>query len=181
MLSSCSTRSCFLETSEHQSGRETHTIIAKEFVITSDTITINTGEAPHFIDITETVQEVIEREGIIIGSALVYSKHTTAAVVINEHEPLLLEDIADLLGELIPHTSTASYRHDDFGIRTVNMTPEEKENAHAHCRHLFMGCTVQVPIRAARLDLGRWQRVFLVELDCPRPRQIVIQLTGVQG
>ena len=124
MFSPCSTRSCFLETSEHQSNRETHTIVAKEFVITSETITINTGEAPHFIDLTDTVQEVIAREGIIIGSALIYSKHTTAAVVLNEHEPLLLEDISDMLTHLIPHTSMMNYRHDNFEVRTVNMTPE---------------------------------------------------------
>jgi secondary thiamine-phosphate synthase enzyme len=177
----CSTRSCFFETSEHQVERETHILVAREFVLTSETITINTGEAPHFIDLTDTVQEIITRQGIIAGSALVFSKHTTAAIVLNEHEPLLLEDISDLLTRLIPHTDSMTYRHDDFEVRTVNMTIDEKENGHAHCRHLFLGGNIQVPIRAGRLDLGRWQRIFLVELDRPRTRQVVVQLTGVLG
>lgn len=174
-------RSYLLEDYEHQEKKEVHVVTAREFVIVSETITINTGEAPQFIDVTDEVQQLIQRQGIIVGSALIFSKHTTAAIIINEHEPLLLEDISDLLTELIPHTNSSSYRHDDFDIRTVNMTPEEKENAHAHCRHLFLGGSVQVPIQAGRLDLGRWQRLFLVELDCPRPREIVIQATGIQG
>jgi secondary thiamine-phosphate synthase enzyme len=181
MFYPCTTRSCLLESSRHPHTRETHVMTARELAIISETITVDTGDAPHFIDITEAVQEVVERHALIMGSALIFSKHTTAAIVANEHEPLLLEDIADLLTELIPHTTMGNYRHDNFAVRTVNMTPDEKENAHSHCRHLFMGSDVQVPIRAGRLDLGRWQCLFLVELDRPRTRQVVIQLMGMRG
>ncbi len=176
-----STRSAILGETIQHAERNVHTVTAKEIVISSETITIHTGDAPHFIDVTDTVQQIIQRQGIIMGSALLFSKHTTAAVVANEHEPLLLEDMADLFTRLIPHTDEGSYRHDDFSIRTVNMTPEEKENAHAHCRHLFLGSSVQVPIRAGSLDLGRWQRLFFIELDRPRCRQMVVQLTGIMG
>jgi secondary thiamine-phosphate synthase enzyme len=174
-------RSCYLQDEHHLYTRETHSLAVKEWSIVSETITINTPEAPHFIDLTEIVQDVIVRESIVIGTALIFSKHTTAAVVVNEHEPLLLEDISDLLERLVPHTMTANYRHDDMDIRTVNLVENEPLNGHAHCQHLFLGASLQIPIKAGRLDLGQWQRVFLVELDRPRPRQVVIQLTGVQG
>jgi len=172
------TRSCSLETTDHWRSRETQVVVAGELVFANETITVTTPDAPHFIDITETVQEVITRVGITIGSALVFSKHTTAAIVINEHEPLLLEDITDLLARLAP--PAAGYRHDDMRIRTVNLTPDEPENGHAHCQHLFLGPSAQLPITDGQLDLGQWQRVFLVELDRPRPRQVVVQLTGAR-
>ncbi len=181
MLPSSSTRSCCLQEAEHTVSHETHVLRAREWVISSETLTVQTAEAPHFIDLTETVQDLIARVGIISGSVLLFSKHTTAAVVVNEHEPLLLEDITDLLTRLVPHTNSAHYRHDDMSIRTVNLVPDEPQNAHAHCQHLFLGASIQVPIKAGRLDLGRWQRIFLVELDRPRSRQVVLQLSGIQG
>jgi secondary thiamine-phosphate synthase enzyme len=181
MISPCLSHSCILEDADHLNSRETHSLVAREWVITHETLTIQTADAPHFIDLTDTVQEAIEREGIVMGSALVYSKHTTAAVVVNEHEPLLLEDIIDLLMRLVPHTDSIRYRHDDMRIRTVNLVENEPFNGHAHCQHLFLGPSMHIPIKAGRLDLGQWQRIFLVELDRPRPRQVVVQLTGIQG
>src|SRR5205814_3952767 len=70
MFYPCTTRSCLLETSRHPHTRETHVVTAREFVVISETLTIETGEAPHFIDITESRQEIIECNGLIMGSAL---------------------------------------------------------------------------------------------------------------
>jgi secondary thiamine-phosphate synthase enzyme len=181
MISSSDRRSCLLKDSDHQYASETHSFVAREWIVVNETITISTREAPHFIDLTEAVQDIIQREGIVIGSALIFSKHTTAAVVVNEHEPLLLEDISELLTRLIPHTEIANYRHDDMRIRTVNLVEDEPFNGHAHCQHLLLGSSIQIPIKAQQLDLGQWQRLFLVELDRPRSRQVVIQLSGIQG
>ena len=50
--------------------------------------------AAEFIDITAEVQEFLEETGISEGSVLVFSRHTTAGIEINEHEPLLLRDMA---------------------------------------------------------------------------------------
>lgn len=181
MISPSRPRSCSLKDADHRYTSETHSFVAREWIIVNETITIATGDAPHFIDLTEAVQDIIQRAGMVIGSALIFSKHTTAAVVVNEHEPLLLEDISELLTRLIPHTEIVNYRHDDMRIRTVNLVEDEPLNGHAHCRHLLLGSSIQLPIKAQRLDLGQWQRLFLVELDRPRSRQVVIQLSGIQG
>ena len=66
-------------------------------------------------------------------------------------------------------------------LRTVNLTPDEAKNGHAHCQHLFLGTSIQFPIIEGRLDLGQWQHIFLVELDCPRTRQVVIQVSGIRS
>ena len=36
-------------------------------------------------------------------------------------------------------------------------------------------------VAEGRIDLGRWQSVFLVELDGPRKRTISVQVLGVAG
>lgn len=143
----------------------------------SESIELQTTTAPEFIDLTERVERIVRQSGVADGLAIVYSRHTTAAIVINELEPLLLEDMADFLEHLAPRA--AGYRHNDFSVRTVNMTPDESPNGHAHCLQLVLGASQTVPIQDGRLALGRWQRVFMVELDHARPRQAVVQAFGV--
>jgi len=132
--------------------------------------------APEFIDITDEVLGAVEESTVQEGAVTVFSRHTTAAVVINENEPLLLRDMARFLEGAAPRQ--ADYRHNDFVIRTANMTEDECPNGHSHCQHLFLGTSETVPIADGRPLFGRWQRVFMIELDRPRDREIVIQVQG---
>jgi secondary thiamine-phosphate synthase enzyme len=147
--------------------------------VASKTLEVFATRTPDMIDITERVTEWAETTGINHGQLVIHSLHTTAAVVVNEREPLLHEDVAQFLEELAPMTKT--YRHDDFDVRTVNMTPDERANGHAHLKHLMLGSTETLPVIRGRVTLGRWQRIFVIELDEPRPRQIVLQLLGIRG
>lgn len=144
--------------------------------IVTDCIDINTKKAPEFIDITEQVCEFVEQSKVTNGIVLVFSKHTTAAIKINENEPLLIEDMEKFLDRIASRED--EYRHNDFTIRTVNMNDDECPNGHAHCQHLLMGASETVPIVDGQLQVGTWQRIFLVELDMPRPRQVVVQILG---
>lgn len=140
---------------------------------------IQTERGPQLIDITEQVEAAVRTSGIIEGSVLIFSRHTTAAIKINEHEPLLLEDIEAFLEQLCPRNG--HFNHNDFSRRTVNMEENECPNAHSHCLHLLLNTSETVPISEGQMLLGRWQRIFLVELDSARPRQVVLQITGQQG
>ena len=137
---------------------------------------IETERAPQFVDITDEVEEAIRASGVQNGLVLIYSRHTTAAIRINENEPLLLHDLEEFLRRVAP--PDLDYRHNDFSIRTTNMTEDECPNGHAHCQHLLMGASEAVPIIAGKAQLGRWQRIFLVELDRPRAREVIIQIIG---
>jgi secondary thiamine-phosphate synthase enzyme len=70
------------------------------------------------------------------------------------------------------------YRHNDFSIRTENMNEDECPNGHSHCQHLLLSASETVPICDGRVLLGRWQSVFLIELDRPREREVIIQVVG---
>jgi len=137
---------------------------------------ITTERAPQFIDITDEVQRLVAESGVNDGTATVFCRHTTAAIRINENEPLLLTDMEEFLKRVAPRE--LYYRHNDFSIRTENMTEDECPNAHAHCQHLMLGASETIPIVDGRLTLGRWQRVFLVELDRPREREVCVQIIG---
>lgn len=148
----------------------------------SGTLTVTADRAPQFIDITPTVQDYVERSGISQGFAVVFSKHTTAAIKINEHEPELLKDMEAFLSRLSP--ADATYFHNDFNVRTVNMEEDECPNGHSHCQHLLLSTSETVPIADGQLALGVYQRIFLVELDGPplradrRPRTVSVQVFG---
>jgi thiamine phosphate synthase YjbQ (UPF0047 family) len=66
-------------------------------------------------------------------------------------------------------------------MRTVNVTDTERPNGHAHCRALLLPSSVSLNVASGRLVLGQWQRVFLVELDGPREREISALLLGEAG
>jgi secondary thiamine-phosphate synthase enzyme len=147
------------------------------FACWSESIELVTTTAPEFIDLTEHVESIVARSPVGEGLAVVFSRHTTAAITLNELEPLLLEDMAEFLDRVAPRAH--AYRHNDFDVRTVNMTPDESPNGHAHCLQLMLGTSQTIPIRDGRLSLGQWQRIFMVELDRARPREAVVQTFGM--
>ena len=149
--------------------------------ILTHSIHIDTKQAPEFIDITDKIREFVAESGIDNGVAVVYSKHTTSAIRINENEPLLLEDMADFLSRIAPREN--DYRHNDFSIRTVNMNDDECPNGHSHCQHLTLGSSESIPVIDGKMPLGEWQRIFMVELDGEKAqqvgyREVVVQLLG---
>ena len=139
-------------------------------------IRVTTGRPMEFIDLTDRIEAFAAEAGIHSGLVNVQTLHTTTAIVVNEHEPLLLGDFAALLTRTAPRD--ASYRHDDMDVRTVNLGADERPNGHAHCHALLLGSSASLNFADGRLQLGRWQRVFLVELDGPRAREVSVLVIG---
>ncbi len=140
-------------------------------------LVLETREPIQFVDITDHVADVVRTAGLREGVVTVFSRHTTAAVCIQEAEPLLIEDLRDFLERSAP--AKHHYRHNDFRVRTVHMHDDESPNGHAHCLQLMLGSSESVPVLDGELQLGTWQRIFVVELDGPRPcREVIIQALG---
>jgi secondary thiamine-phosphate synthase enzyme len=132
---------------------------------------LTTESCGQLIDITDDVLATVERSGVRHGQVLVYSPHTTCAVVINENESGFMEDFRELLDALVPREGRA-YRHDEHDC-------EEFPNGHSHVRTALLSSTSQtIPIVDTRPLLGRYQRVFFCELDRARERKVFIQVTG---
>ncbi|MBI3932825.1 MAG: YjbQ family protein [Acidobacteria bacterium] len=153
------------------------------FGIAKDLVELRTDRRRQFIDVTELVAERVRRSGVRDGVACVQTLHTTTALLVNENEPLLLEDVARLLDRLAPED--VRYAHDDLdrrrvGPRAVALPADEPENGEAHCKAVVLPASAALTIADGRLLLGRWQSVFLVELDGPRNRTLSIVVLGVR-
>src|SRR5438270_2242533 len=141
-------------------------------------VAVATTEPIQFVDVTDEVVSIVRSTGVQDGIVTIVSRHTTAAVRIQEAEPLLLEDLLSFLRRLAP--ANVHYQHNDFRIRTEHMHPDESPNGHSHCLQFLLGTSETVPVEDGELVLGEWQRIFLVELDGPRPkREVLIQTVGI--
>lgn len=138
-------------------------------------ILIRTGECLQFINITGLIADVVAGSGISSGLVNIQSQHTTTALIINEDEPLLIEDIRQMLDHYVPRDG--EYQHNDLSRRS-DVPPDEPLNGHAHCKALFLPTSVNINLAEGRLQLGRWQSIFLVELDDARERSISVMVMG---
>jgi len=139
------------------------------------TMTVRTTRGPQFVDITDRVAAIAREASLRNGFAIVFSRHTTAAIRINENEPMLIQDMEQFLERVAP--AQAYYNHNDTN-HSQEPQREGGPNGHSHCQQLLLGASEAVPIADGSLVLGQWQRLFLVELDRGREREIVVQLVG---
>lgn len=139
----------------------------------TNTICINsTDKTPELINITDEVSKQVKKSKLKNGQILIFSQHTTAAVVIQESEKGLLTDLKELLLLLAPKQK--HYRHNSSDDHQKDGAP----NGHSHCQHLLLGTSETVPLVNGKMLLGQFQKIFLVELDHKRTRNILVQITG---
>ena len=130
-------------------------------------ISVQTTAALQVVDITEDVEREVEASGVEEGVVMLRSRHTTAALTCTEGDPSIHEDCLELLREQLP--VSRGYRHSQEG----------PENAVAHLAEMMIfGESTWAPIRGGKLDLGTWQRLFLVELFEPRTRTVDVAILG---
>src|SRR5712664_3107885 len=95
-----------------------------------------------FVNITQTVEDLVAKSGVREGLCLVNAMHITASVFINDAEEGLLQDYELWLEKLAPHSPTSHYRHNRTG----------EDNADAHMKRQIMGREVVVAITKGKLD-----------------------------
>jgi len=139
-------------------------------------IEIKSTSQIEFIDITDKVEEIIGNSGVREGQVLAYSPHTSASIVINHNEPMLIQDFMRVLYRLVPMGDR--YSHDLFEIGRAK-TSDGRSNGHSHCKNLLLGVSETVPIEKGKMILTERQNIFLVELDGARTRDVIIQVIGI--
>lgn len=128
-------------------------------------IEISTSRKTEVIDITRRVEEEVRVSGVKDGIALIYATHATAAIVINEFEPRMEQDMVDAVSDMF---TNRRWRHDEID-----------DNAKSHLRSMLLGPGEVVPVENGRLVLGTWQSIILVELDGPRSRRrVLVKVVG---
>jgi len=129
-------------------------------------IVLKTRNRLELVDITHRVEEIVAESGVKNGLCLVFVPHATAAIIANEHEYGLIEDILKKVSEEFPHNGKWKHNRID-------------DNASAHLASAFLGAERTFPVVNGRLVRGTWQNIFLLELDGPRPiRRIIVEVIG---
>jgi secondary thiamine-phosphate synthase enzyme len=126
-------------------------------------------------NITPQIRALLKSSLIQQGQALIFSRHTTTALAINEDEERLLADIKVYLRKLAPES--AKYLHNDLHLRP-NIPEDEPMNSHAHLMAITLSSSEVIPILDGDLALGTYQSVLLFELDGPRHRTVFCQISG---
>ena len=141
-------------------------------------IVLDTTRAANITDLTPALVQFALDSGIHSGQVLVYSRHTTAAIVINEKEYGLLNDIPLYLERLAP--VTGDYQHDNIAMR-LDCPSDEPKNAHAHLKALVLSTSQIIPILDGKLMLGRYQSVLLLDFDGRPKREVIFQASGEEN
>ncbi len=125
-------------------------------------ISLSTGSRSQFLDITGRVQEIIAREKVKDGLALVWVPHTTAGLTVNENaDPAVVRDILASLDKRFPWDD--HYAHSEG-------------NSAAHIKSSLMGCAQTLIVKDGRLALGTWQGLYFCEFDGPRKREVWVKI-----
>jgi secondary thiamine-phosphate synthase enzyme len=136
--------------------------------VSTDAITVPSRGDSHMIDLTASVQALVERNGYSEGHALVFVVGSTAALTTVEFEPGLQRDLPAALERIAPR-----------GLGYAHEQTWHDDNGHSHVRASLLGPSLAVPFRRGRLLLGTWQQVVLLDFDTrPRQRQVIVQLSG---
>lgn len=125
--------------------------------IKTHSLKLNTNKNFEIIDITSQINDLIDVENGIIS---IFSRHSTSAIVVNESESGLLNDLEFTLNNLID--DKFSYQHDRID-----------NNARSHLKSFLLSSSECLPIKDNKLDLGTWQSVFFIELDGPRNNRTI--------
>jgi secondary thiamine-phosphate synthase enzyme len=142
------------------------TSVAAEIVATA-TLIVKTG-GQGFTEITDDAARFIAAAGARDGALLLYLRHTSASLVIQENaDPDVRADLASALDRLVPPGQP--WLHDSEG-------PDDMPS---HVRTMLTGVSLHVPVAGGALLLGHWQGIYLAEhRTSPRRREVVLQFIG---
>ena len=123
-----------------------------------------------FFEITRDVARFLEKIDARDGALLLYLRHTSASLVIQENaDPDVRTDLVTALKRVAP--ANAGWVHEVEG-------PDDMP---AHIRTMLTGVSVHVPVIAGALALGTWQGIYVAEHRArPHRRDVMLQFLGAR-
>src|SRR3954447_7726964 len=131
-----------------------------------------TNDRLQLINVTDRINEIVQKSGIRDGIVHLQSLHTTTSVFINEWQDALLHDVRTFLEDIV--IRERDWRHND-----PEYSDCERQNADSHLRGMIMGQSLCLQVRNSTVLLGTWQSIILAEFDGPRSRSMSVQVSGV--
>jgi secondary thiamine-phosphate synthase enzyme len=120
-------------------------------------------------DITARVRAWVADQGMEEGLLTLFLHHTSASLLIQENaDPDVLHDLNAFFRRIVPE-DMRHYRH----------TQEGPDDMPAHIRAALTTTHLAIPLASGRMDLGRWQGIYLFEHRASRhERRLTLHLIG---
>jgi secondary thiamine-phosphate synthase enzyme len=120
-------------------------------------------------EITPRVGEAVASSGITTGLCLVFLRHTSASLVIQENaDPSARRDLEQWFERAAPD-GDPRYTH----------TAEGPDDMPAHIRAALTSTSETIPVVDGRLGLGTWQGLYLFEhRQRPARRSVLVHVWG---
>ena len=117
----------------------------------------------------EVLNQLPEIRNIHIGMLNVFIKHTSASLTINENaDPTVRQDFESYFNRAVPEDEPY-YKHLDEG----------SDDLPAHLKASILGCSLNIPITAGKLNVGIWQGIYMCEhRNHGGSRSLVITMQG---
>lgn len=125
---------------------------------------VKTHKKRQVLDITDLVEDHLEKASIQAGVCNLLVLHTTAAPTTADLDPGTDLDLLDAFEAIVPKLR---YRH-----------PHNPAHVGDHIMSALIGTSVSLPFDKKKLLLGTWQRAVLIELDGPRSREIAFSISA---
>jgi secondary thiamine-phosphate synthase enzyme len=127
-------------------------------------VEINTNKSLEMLEITDLIQDCVDKSGIKNGICFLLSPHTSTSLTMNERTDADLPDeILSIMHNLIPQLDNYSHY-----------------NSSSHVLASIFGSNLNCLIRDSKLYLRHWQGLYLIELDGPRkPRRIIVTIISL--
>ena len=125
-------------------------------------VNVSTQKRYQLVDITDKVEKIVEQAGVKEGLVLIFTPHSTAAILLTENEEGLKQDWLNVLKKLVAGFDFQHNRIDD--------------NTDSHILSGLVGQERTLPVENGRIVRGTWQQIFLVELDGPKTRKVTVKI-----
>jgi secondary thiamine-phosphate synthase enzyme len=139
--------------------------------VTSQKFEVESHERLDLVDLTQKVREFFNGSTVKEGMLYLHSLHTTTAIMINEWQDALVDDLKSFLHDIVDD-------NDYFWHNDPERSDCVRSNATSHLRSALLSHNVMVPIENGKLVLGQWQSIIFADLDGPQKRSIVAQIIG---
>ena len=122
-------------------------------------------------EITDDLQENIDRHGVRNGTVTVFVQHTSCSLLIMENaDPTARHDLEEFFNRLVPEDADY-FTHGSEG----------SDDMPSHIRMALTRTSETIPIVDGNMQLGTWQGVFLFEhRRAPHRRKVSVTIIGEQ-
>ncbi len=120
-------------------------------------------------EITDQVQEKIDKSGIRNGIVTIFVQHTSCSLIVMENaDPTARRDLEEFFERLVPEDT-------DYFVHTS----EGGDDSTSHIRTVLTRSSEIIPIVDGKMKLGTWQGIFLFEhRRAPHRRRAQVTILG---